>query len=303
MSGKKTLRKTDMWTVAGGFVIAAIVSVVLSVPWFMILGPMSYYALLVIKEVTVIYCIVWLLAVGFFLRKDPIQYIGAALFVVVAVVGTTTIVKLDNMAKRNAEIELVSRLKTSRIIERPLSKVKTIAIEYTESQAACLNAGMCQRLLMHGLTDQATVFRKMGGTYKDNFDDRKWKLYLIRLREKPGCRLQREDFGKLSIFTEAHRKFRNSCFERTSFTKTGNLYELIENATLLKTGRNQIYETVETLPRVTTAIAKQVEGGKIVGELARWDYKRSHILGKEFGSEFNSHDFVRALFGMAPLKR
>lgn len=303
MSYEQRAQKAKRWAVARGFIVTAIISAVLAVPWYLVLAPMSFYAALVIVPVTGVYCIVWLLAVGFFLRQNPAGYIGAGLFVVVAVFGTVTLYKLDNMAKRNAELDLVSKLKTSRVIERPLSKVKAIAIDNTESQANCRNAGMCQQVLMHGLTHQVTVFDRIGGTHKDNFNDHRWKLTLIRLTERPGCRLPREDFGKLSIFTEAHRKFRSSCFNRTSFTNTGNLYELIENATLLKIGRNQVYETIETLPCVKTIIAKQVVDGKIESEIARWDYKRSYILGKEFGTKFNRIDFVRALFGMPPLKK
>lgn len=299
MSGKKTDRKIDIWTVAGGFVVAAIISVVLMVPWFMVLGPMSYYALLVIREVTAVYCIAWVLAVGFFLRKNPTQYIGAALFVVVAVVGTVTFYKLDNMAKRNAELELVSKLKTSRIIEHPLSKVSSIAMAHTN----CLTASMCQRVLMHGMTERVITFQKLGGDRRDNFDEYKWKIKLVRIEEKPDCRLPREDFGKHSNLMTEYYKSRQTCFDGTGFTKTGNLYELIENATLLKLGRSGVYENNELLPRVTTAIAKEVTGGKVESEIARWDYKRSHILGKEFGSKFNRYDFVRALFGMEPLKK
>ncbi|MGB5213809.1 MAG: hypothetical protein WBN88_09225 [Anderseniella sp.] len=225
------------------------------------------------------------------------------MFVVVAVVGTVTFFKLDNMAKRNAELELVSKLKTSRIIERPLSKVTAIAMPYTESQATCLLAGMCQRVLMHGLTERVITFQKLGGERRDKFDEYKWQIYLIRLNEQSGCRLPRDDFGKLSIFTEKYYKFRQSCFDKTSYTKTGSLYGLIENATLLKLGRSGVYENNELLPRVTTAIAKEVTGGKVESEIARWDYKKSHVLSQEIGTKFNRYDFVRALFGMAPLKK
>lgn len=302
MSYQQGIQKAKLWAVVRGFVITAIISAALAAAWYPVTAGLIFYGSLVIVPVTGVYCVVWLLAVGFILIKDPAQYLGAALFVVMAVGGTVTFYKLDNIAKRSAELELESKLQTSREIEQPLSKSAVIALSFTES-SVCRSNGICQWLLMHGLTDQVTVFRKMGGTYRDKFDDYEWKIYLIRLRDEPGCHLLREDFGKLNIVSEEQSRFRKSCFNETSFTKKGNLYELIDNAILLKTGRSDIYESIEFLPRVKTAIAKEVADGKIKSEVARWDYKRSRILGREFGTRFNRTDFVRALFGMPPIKK
>jgi hypothetical protein len=47
-----------LWVVARGFVVTAIITAVLAVPWVMVLGLMKQFAFLIILKVTAIYCVV-----------------------------------------------------------------------------------------------------------------------------------------------------------------------------------------------------------------------------------------------------